>query len=194
MIESGYVDTLLAGNALAVHDIESALFGTSLDCQVRNKKNEKKKRNSRKACSQKRGMHMRAINRIRAAGSIENAVEKGILNRGIMYETVKNNVDYILAGSIRDDGPLPETIKDTLEAQEKMKELARRADMVFMLATMLHSIATGNMLPASTKTVCVDINSDAVTKLSDRGSSQAIGLITDVEFFLDKLTDMLDLE
>ncbi len=191
LIEQGYINNLLAGNALAVHDIESALFGTSLDSPIN--KGEKKEQHNFTNKENLRGMHMRAINRIRAAGSIKKAVEAGILQQGIMYEVIKNDVDYVLAGSIRDDGPLPDTITDTIKAQEKMKKIAQNSDLVLMLATMLHSIATGNLLPARIKSVCVDINTDTVTKLADRGSSQALGLVTDVELFLQSLTAKLEL-
>lgn len=192
LIKHGYINNLLAGNALAVHDIESALFGTSLDCPVNNSSN---KQDSQHFSHNRelRGMHMRAINKIRAAGSIKKAVESGVLQQGIMYEAVKNDIDFVLAGSIRDDGPLPDTITDTLKAQEKMEKIAQNSDLVLMLATMLHSIATGNLMPARVKSVCVDINTDTVTKLSDRGSSQALGLVTDVELFLQSLAAKLGL-
>lgn len=186
LIREGFVDGLLAGNALAVHDIEAALYGTSLDCPLNGEE-------CRSGDSSRHAMHLRAINKIRAAGSIEAAVAEGTLNKGIMYEAVRKNIDYLLAGSIRDDGPLPETVKNTSRAQNEMRKIARRSDMVLMMATMLHSIATGNILPASTRTVCVDINSDTVTKLADRGSAQALGLVTDVELFLDVLTDRLNI-
>ncbi len=176
LIAAGYIDCLFAGNALATHDIESALYGTSLDIPLKDE-----------AAEMSHGYHLKAINKIRKAGSIAEAVKKGILNEGIMYSAVKNNVDYVLAGSIRDDGPLPDVITDTVEAQQKMREKAAGADMVIMLATMLHAIATGNLLSADVKTVCVDINSDTVTKLADRGTGQAKGLVTDVELFLQAL-------
>ena len=182
LIQKGFVGSLLAGNALATHDIEVALYGTSLDVQVGEDKLLEGKA---------RGQHIKAINEIRKAGSIGKAVEKGVLNRGIMYELHKNNVDYVLAGSIRDDGPLPDTITDTMKAQEMMREKAQNAHLVLMLATMLHSIATGNMLPAEVKSVCVDINTDTVIQLADRGSAQATGLVTDVEMFLRALVDEL---
>ncbi|SDM16598.1 TIGR00300 family protein [Halarsenatibacter silvermanii] len=185
MIRGGYVTSLLTGNALAVHDIESAIFGTALDSCV------KERSEDGDSCEGQRGMHMRAINKIRAAGSIEEAVEKGVLDEGVMYEAVRNDVEYILAGSIRDDGPLPDTITDTMEAQQEMRRIAQNSDFVLMLATMLHSIATGNVMPARVQSVCVDINTDAVTKLADRGSAQATGMVTDVELFLNALTDEL---
>jgi len=128
--------------------------------------------------------HINAINEINRAGSIGDAVEKGVLRSGIMYECVKNNVPFVLAGSIRDDGPLPDVITDVIEAQEEMRKYVQDLDMIIMIATMLHSIATGNILPSRVKTICVDINPATVTKLSDRGSSQAVSVVTDVGAFL----------
>lgn len=126
------------------------------------------------------------------AGSIKNAVEQGILKEGVMYECIKNNVPYVLAGSIRDDGPLPDVITDVVKAQEMMRELLKGKDMVLMLSTMLHSIATGNLLPSWVKTICVDINQAVVTKLMDRGTSQALGIVTDVGVFLPMLVEELE--
>ena len=181
IIEAGYIDCLFAGNALATHDIEAALLGTSLGIDLM----------TGKATPAGHTHHLRAINEIRLAGGIEQAVKKGILTSGVMYSCVVNKVDYLLAGSIRDDGPLPGVITDTLIAQEEMRQRLRGVELVLMLATMLHSIATGNLLPASVRTVCVDINPAVVTKLSDRGSSQAIGLVSDVEWFLRELARRL---
>ena len=174
LIENGYVQLLFAGNGLAVHDIESALYGTSLGVYLEN--------NLR--ASEGHQHHLRAINEMRKAGSIKQAVEQGILKRGIFYTCVKKNVDFVLAGSIRDDGPLPDVVTDTLLAQDRMRETARGVSLALMMATTLHAIATGNLLPATVKTVCVDINPAVVTKLSDRGTFQATGLVTDVEPFL----------
>lgn len=177
LIEAGYVQVLFAGNGLAVHDIESALYGTSLGVYLDN--------NIR--ASEGHQHHLRAINEIRKAGSIRQAVDSGILKRGIFYSCVKHSVDFVLAGSIRDDGPLPDVITDTLRAQDAMREKARGVALTLMMATTLHAIATGNLLPATVKTVCVDINPAVVTKLSDRGTFQATGLVTDVEPFLRSL-------
>ncbi|MBA2388757.1 MAG: hypothetical protein H0V67_00745 [Geodermatophilaceae bacterium] len=137
--------------------------------------------------------HMRAINTIRLAGGLREAVEQGILTTGIMYEAVRKGIDLVLAGSIRDDGPLPDVITDVIEAQMRMREAVQGAGIVLMISTMLHSIATGNLLPAHVRTVAVDINPATVTKLADRGSWQAIGLVTDAELFLRELVLALDL-
>jgi lysine-ketoglutarate reductase/saccharopine dehydrogenase-like protein (TIGR00300 family) len=181
MIEKDYVQTLFAGNGLAVHDIESALFGTSLGVYL-----DKKIR-----ASEGHEHHLWAINKIRQAGGIRQAVEQALLTRGIFYTCVKKEVDFLLAGSIRDDGPLPDVVTDTLKAQDLMREKVRGVEFVLMMATTLHAVATGNLLPASVKTVCVDINPAVVTKLTDRGTFQAIGIVTDVEPFLRELCDYL---
>ncbi len=181
MIDGGYVHVLFAGNGLAVHDIEAALYGTSLGVYL-----DKKIR-----AAEGHEHHLWAINRIRRAGGIRQAVEQGILTKGILYSCVKKGADFLLAGSIRDDGPLPDVVTDTLKAQELMREKARGASLALMMATTLHAIATGNLLPASVKTVCVDINPAVVTKLTDRGTFQAIGLVTDVESFLRELCQYL---
>ncbi len=177
MIRDGYVDLLLSGNALAVHDIEISLFGTSLGMDIKT---------GRPVPGGNRH-HLYTISRIIAAGGIRAAVEKGIVKDGIMYECVKRGVPFILAGSIRDDGPLPEVITDVMVAKKEMKRALRGVDMVLMLATMLHSIAVGNLLPSTVKTVCVDVNPATVTKLMDRGTHQAIGVVTDVGLFLPLL-------
>jgi len=177
MIKEGIIDYLFAGNALAVHDIENAIYGTSLG--ISTKTGETVARGHRH--------HIYAINKINQAGSIKDAVEEGILKEGIMYECVKNEVPFVLAGSIRDDGPLPEVITDVLEAQDAMRKYVQDVDMVIMIATMLHSIAIGNILPSEVKSICVDINPSTVTKLSDRGSAQVIGIVTDVGAFLPML-------
>lgn len=179
MIKEGIIDVLFAGNALATHDIENALYGTSLGICV--KTGETVTRGHRH--------HIYAINQINQAGSIKAAVDKNILKKGIMYECVKNNVPFVLAGSIRDDGPLPDVITDILEAQDEMRKYVQDVDMVIMMATMLHSIAVGNILPSEVKSICVDINPSTVTKLSDRGSAQVVGIVTDIGAFLPILYD-----
>ncbi|NYB51194.1 MAG: TIGR00300 family protein [Methanobacteriaceae archaeon] len=177
MIREGLIDVIFAGNALATHDIESALYGTSLGICLK----------SGDAVARGHRHHIYAINQINQAGSIQGAVEQGILKEGVMYECVKNNVPFVLAGSIRDDGPLPDVITDVIDAQDEMRKYVQGVDMVLMIATMLHSIATGNMLPSKVKSICVDINPATVTKLSDRGSAQVLGIVTDVGAFLPML-------
>lgn len=181
LIRAGYVQRLFAGNALATHDIEQSLFGTSLGVHL--------ERGDLAEAGHEH--HLRAINRIRRAGGIRKAVEQGILTSGIMYECVKHNVDFLLAGSIRDDGPLPDVITDALEAQQQMRAKIRDVTFCLMIATTLHSVAVGNLLPAWVKVVCVDINPSTVIKLSDRGSFQTVGLVTDVEPFLRALVEDL---
>jgi lysine-ketoglutarate reductase/saccharopine dehydrogenase-like protein (TIGR00300 family) len=181
LIKWGYVDLLFAGNALAAHDIEYALFGTSLGVYL----------DRGTLAEHGHDNHMRAINLIRRHGNIPNAVKAGVLRRGIMYQCVKRGVDFVLAGSVRDDGPLPDVITDMVEAQRVMREKIKGVSIALMMGTMLHSIATGNMLPATVKTICVDINPTVVTKLTDRGTFQAIGLVTDIEPFLHELTTYL---
>jgi lysine-ketoglutarate reductase/saccharopine dehydrogenase-like protein (TIGR00300 family) len=178
LIQHGWVDALLAGNALAVHDIEAALLGTSLGVRVVDGRLEEHGHRN----------HMRAINAINHAGGIKGAVESGRLSTGVMYECVKANVPYVLAGSLRDDGPLPDTITDMNEAQDAYNEHLQGAGLVICLSSMLHSIATGNMLPSWVKIVCVDINPAVATKVSDRGTGQAVGVVTDVGLFLDHLS------
>lgn len=181
LIEWGYVQLIFAGNALAVHDIEQSLYGTSLGVYL-----------ERGALADEgHENHMRAINVIRSAGGIRRAVEAGVLKKGVMHRCVKHGVDFVLAGSIRDDGPLPDVITDTLAAQKLMREKVSGVTIALMMGTMLHSIAVGNLLPASVKTICVDINPSVVTKLADRGTFQAIGLVTDIEPFLRELTEFL---
>ena len=166
----GYVDVLFAGNALATHDIEQAMFGTSLGVYL-----------DREGLAEAgHEHHLRAINRIRRAGGIRQAVESGALASGVMCECIRCGVDFLLAGSIRDDGPLPEVVTDVLVAQQKMREKIRGVTFCLMVATTLHSIAVGNLLPAWVKVVCADINPSTVIKLSDRGSFQTRGLVTDV--------------
>jgi lysine-ketoglutarate reductase/saccharopine dehydrogenase-like protein (TIGR00300 family) len=182
LIENDYVQLLFAGNGLAVHDIETALYGTSLGVYL------DKKIRAREGHEH----HLWAINAIRKAGGIRQAVEQGLIQSGIFYNCVKKGVDFVLAGSIRDDGPLPDVITDTLQAQDVMREKVRGVSLALMMATTLHAIATGNLLPARVKTVCVDINPAVVTKLTDRGTFQAIGLVTDVEPFLRELSQYLN--
>src|SRR5262245_58129043 len=174
LIRDGYVNKLFAGNALATHDIEQSLFGTSLGVHLADASN----------ADAGHEHHLRAINRIRRCGSIRKAVEQGVLKSGIMYECICNDVDFVLAGSIRDDGPLPDVITDAIEAQQKMRKHIRDVTFCLMIATMLHSVAVANLLPAWVKVVCVDINPSTVIKLSDRGSWQTVGIVTDVEPFL----------
>jgi lysine-ketoglutarate reductase/saccharopine dehydrogenase-like protein (TIGR00300 family) len=182
LIRRGYVNILFAGNALATHDLEQALFGTSLGIHLE------------QGIPTEEGHehHLRAINRIRRAGGIRAAVDAGLIKSGIMYECMRHNVDFLLAGSIRDDGPLPEVITDVLEAQRQMRQLIRGVSFCLMIATTLHSVAVGNLLPAWVKVVCVDINPSTVIKLSDRGSFQTVGLVTDVEPFLRALVQEID--
>jgi len=178
LIRERYVNVVFGGNGLATHDIEMAMFGTSLGVSLS------------EGIPREGGHehHLRAINRIRRAGSIRQAVEQGLLTDGIMHACVCAGASYILAGSIRDDGPLPDVVSDTLEAQRLMRaEVRKGADLVLVLSSMLHGIATGNLLSAAVTTVCVDINPAVVTKLADRGSFQAIGLVMDVEGFLREL-------
>jgi lysine-ketoglutarate reductase/saccharopine dehydrogenase-like protein (TIGR00300 family) len=181
LIRHGWVDALLAGNALAVHDIEAALLGTSLGVRVADGRLEEHGHRN----------HMRAINAIYHAGGIAGAVASGRLRSGVMYETVRAGVPFVLAGSLRDDGPLPDTITDMNEAQDAYNEHLQGAGIVLCLSSMLHSIATGNMLPSWVKIVCVDINPAVATKVSDRGTGQAVGVVTDVGLFLDHLARKL---
>jgi lysine-ketoglutarate reductase/saccharopine dehydrogenase-like protein (TIGR00300 family) len=182
LIRMGYVNGLLAGNALAVHDVENTLMGTSLGMHVidgtlaiRGHRN-----------------HMQAINEIFKAGSLKAMVEKGILKKGIMYECIANNIPFVLAGSVRDDGPIPDVLTDVVEAQREYKKVIKDTKMVLMLSTMLHSIAVGNMLPAKVKVIAVDISQPVVTKLLDRGTSQAVGIVTDVGAFLPIVVQYLE--
>jgi lysine-ketoglutarate reductase/saccharopine dehydrogenase-like protein (TIGR00300 family) len=182
LIREGFVDGLLSGNALGVHDIESALLGTSLG--VRQSDGRQEEHGHRN--------HMRAINAIYHAGSIAAAVESGRLASGIMYETVRKGIPFVLAGSLRDDGPLPDTITDMNRAQDAYAKVLEGAGLVLCMGSMLHSIATGNMLPSWVKIVCVDINPAVATKVSDRGTGQAVGVVTDVGLFLEMLARRLE--
>jgi lysine-ketoglutarate reductase/saccharopine dehydrogenase-like protein (TIGR00300 family) len=181
LIRLGYLDVLFAGNALATHDIEQALFGTSLGVWL----------DRGLPAEEGHEHHLRAINKIRRLGGIQAAVDQGILKSGIMFECIQHKIPFLLAGSIRDDGPLPEVITDSLVAQDVMREKIRGVGFCLMTATMLHSIATGNLLPAAVKVACVDINPATVTKLADRGSHQTVGVVTDAEPFLRALVNEL---
>lgn len=181
LVQAGYVDVLFAGNALATHDIEAALFGTSLGVDL----------NKGSGVPHGHEHHIRAINTIRACGSIAAAVERGVLTGGIMHALVRAGQPYVLVGSVRDDGPLPDVYTDVIEGQRAMRAELPGVGFAIMLATMLHSIATGNILPATVPLVCVDINPATVTKLADRGSAQAVGIVTDIGLFLEQLAGEL---
>jgi len=182
-VANGFVGALLAGNAVAVHDIEASIFGTTLGMT-----------HTGEATSGGHGLHMRAINKVRGAGSIANAVQQGIVKDGIMYSCVVHDVPFVLTGSIRDDGPLPDVITDMLVAQDAMKRHTTKATMAILIATALHAIATGNMLPAFTTerdgsmrelpTICVDSSEFVVSKLKDRGTHQAFGVVTNAQDFM----------
>jgi lysine-ketoglutarate reductase/saccharopine dehydrogenase-like protein (TIGR00300 family) len=177
LIRRGWVQALLSGNALGVHDIEAALYGTSLGVRLSDGRLEEHGHRN----------HMRAINAIYRAGSVGQAVENGRLKSGVLYESVKAGVPFVLAGSLRDDGPLPDTITDMNQAQDAYAAELQGAGLVLCLGTMLHSIATGNMLPSWVRIVCVDINPAVATKVSDRGTGQAVGVVADVGLFLGLL-------
>ena len=177
LVRAGYVDCLFAGNALATHDIESSLFGTSLGVDL----------SKGSGVPHGHEHHIRAINTIRAAGSIQAAVDSGVLTGGVMHAMVQAGKPFVLVGSVRDDGPLPDVYTDVIEGQRAMRAQLPDVGFCIMVATMLHSIATGNILPASVPLVCVDINPATVTKLADRGSAQAMGIVTDIGLFLEQL-------
>jgi lysine-ketoglutarate reductase/saccharopine dehydrogenase-like protein (TIGR00300 family) len=177
LVEAGFVDVLFAGNALATHDVEAALYGTSLGVDLA----------QGKGVEHGHEHHIRAINTIRRAGSLAAAVEQGVLTRGVMHALVSARKDIVLVGSVRDDGPLPDVLTDVVEGQRAMRAQLPGVGFAIMVATMLHSIATGNLLPASVPLVCVDINPATVTKLADRGSAQAVGIVTDIGLFLEGL-------
>lgn len=181
LVRAGWVDVVFAGNALATHDAEAAMFGTSLGVSLA------------EGIPTEHGHehHIRAINAVRRAGSFGTAVEQGLLTDGIMYHLVRHGVDYVLGGSVRDDGPMPEVITDALGVQREMRARVPGVGLAIMVSTMLHSIATGNILPATVPIVCVDINPAAVTKLVDRGSIQSVGIVTDAGLFLRRLADLL---
>lgn len=177
LIREGWIQTLFAGNALATHDVEQSLYGTSLGVSIARGE----------SIEHGHEHHLRAINTIRRIGSLKEAVARGVVTSGIMYEAVKGGIDFVLAGSIRDDGPLPDVVTDVLVAQDRMREALKDVGFALCIATALHSIAVGNLLPAWVKVVCVDINPATVTKLADRGSFQTVGIVTDVEPFLRSL-------
>ncbi|XVH32325.1 TIGR00300 family protein [Haloferacaceae archaeon DSL9] len=179
LVREGYVDALSVGNGFATHDLERNLYGTSLGMNIDTLEHPRKGHKH----------HIYAISEVIRAGGIEAAVENSVVTGGVMYECVKNDVDAVIAGSVRDDGPLPDTITDAVEAQNAIRRQAHEADLVLMLATLLHSVAVGNCLPSTTKTVCVDINPATVTQLLDRGSAQAIGMVTDIGTFVPTLAD-----
>lgn len=179
LVREGYIDMLSAGNGFAVHDLERDLYGTSLGMNTETLNHP---RSGHKH-------HIYTISEIIRAGSIEQAVEDGLITSGVMYECVTNEAPFVLAGSIRDDGPLPDTITDAVEAQNAIRAQAHEADMVLMLSTLLHSVAVGNCLPSTTRVVCVDINPATVTQLLDRGSAQAVGMVTDIGTFVPMLAE-----
>jgi lysine-ketoglutarate reductase/saccharopine dehydrogenase-like protein (TIGR00300 family) len=179
LVRAGYVDALSAGNGFATHDIERNRYGTSLGVDVETMEHPRKGHKH----------HIYAISEVVRAGGIEAAVEDGLVTSGVIYECADNDVSYVLAGSIRDDGPLPDTITDTVGAQRAIREQTHEADLVLMLPTLLHSVAVGNCLPSTTRVVCVDINPATVTQLLDWGSSQAVGIVTDVGTFVPSLAD-----
>jgi lysine-ketoglutarate reductase/saccharopine dehydrogenase-like protein (TIGR00300 family) len=180
-VRRGYVQALLGGNGLAAHDIEQALLGTSLGVDLKRGVNVQGGHRH----------HLEAINRIRAAGGIARAVQQGLLSSGVMYECVRRGVPFVLAGSIRDDGPLPETLMDLLAAQREYARAIEGSDMVLMLSSMLHAIGVGNMTPAGVRLIYVDISPGVVTKLADRGSVESMGIVTDVGLFLNLLDAQL---
>lgn len=181
LVRDGWIDVLFAGNALAAHDIESAMFGTSLGIDLA------------KGANVPHGHqhHLRAINRVRRAGSIAAAVQSGLVPSGIMNACVTKPIPFVLAGSIRDDGPLPDVLSDTVAAADAMREHTAGVTVAIIVATTLHGIATGNMLPAGVATFCVDTSADTVIKLTDRGTHQAVGIVTDCEYFLSQLSRVL---
>ncbi|QLG63312.1 ornithine cyclodeaminase [Halorarum salinum] len=177
LVREGYVDAVSAGNGFAVHDMERSMYGTSLGMDVETMEHPRKGHKH----------HIYTISQVARAGGIEAAVEEGLVGEGVMYECVTNDREFVLAGSIRDDGPLPDTITDAVEAQDAIRKQAHEADLVLMLSSLLHSVAVGNCLPSTTKVVCVDINPATVTQLLDRGSAQAVGMVTDVGMFVPAL-------
>jgi lysine-ketoglutarate reductase/saccharopine dehydrogenase-like protein (TIGR00300 family) len=181
LVSEGYIDALSAGNGFAVHDLERDLYGTSLGVDTETLDHPRKGHKH----------HIYAISEIIRAGGITEAVASGLVESGVMYRCVREGVPYVLAGSIRDDGPLPDTITDAVEAQDAIREQAHEADLVLMLSTLLHSVAVGNCLPSSTRVICVDIDPATVTQLLDRGSAQAVGMVTDIGTFVPMLAEQL---
>lgn len=181
LVRAGYVDVLFGGNAIATHDIESSIFGTSLGVDL----------SKGQGVEHGHEHHIRAINLVRRSGSIAQAVQDGVIASGVMHALVSEGKDFVLVGSVRDDGPLPDVVTDVIEGQRRMRAQLHDVGFAIMVATMLHSVATGNLLPASVPLVCVDINPATVVKLADRGSSQARGVVTDIGLFLEQLADEL---
>jgi lysine-ketoglutarate reductase/saccharopine dehydrogenase-like protein (TIGR00300 family) len=177
LVQHGWVDVVFSGNALATHDIESSIFGTSLGVDLA----------AGVGVAHGHEHHIRAINAIRAAGSIKQAVDTGVLTGGVMHALVEAGKPFVLVGSVRDDGPLPDVYTDVIEGQRAMRAQLPGVGFAIMVATMLHSIATGNLLPATVPLIAVDINPATVTKLADRGSAQAVGIVTDIGLFLEQL-------
>ena len=184
IIRKGYIDVLFAGNALATHDIEFDLYGTSLGMDLC----------TGKPVSGGHKNHLYAISEVMRAGSIKRAIEDGVITGGIMYECVMRDIPFVLAGSIRDDGPLPDVITDAVVAQDEIRDHVQGCGMVLMVATLLHSVAVGNCLPSYVKTICVDINPSSLTKLMDRGTMQAIGVVSDAGTFLPLLEKQLEIQ
>ena len=180
-MRGGWVHVLFAGNGFATHDIEGAVLGTSLGVSLR----------QGVAAEHGHSNHLRVINEVRRFGSIAQAVHSGWLTSGVMYECVQGGVPFVLGGSVRDDGPLPDVITDTVAAADAMRAELEGVEVALMLASTLHAIATGNLLPAGVETYCVDINPAVVTKLADRGSHQALGIVTDTGLFVGELADRL---
>jgi arginine dihydrolase len=181
LVRAGYVSVLLAGNALAVHDVEQALYGTSLGVDL----------DSGASITGGHRHHMRAINAISRAGSLRDAVERGVLSSGVVYECIRHDVPFVLAGSIRDDGPLPDTVMDVVEAQRRYRAALANVEIVLVLSTMLHGTAVGHMLPASIPLVCVDINTSVASKVVTSGPALSVGVVTDVGLFLEQLAQRL---
>jgi len=184
IIRKGYIDVLFAGNALATHDIEYNLYGTSLGMDIC----------TGKPVTGGHKNHLYAISEVMRAGSIKKAIETGVITGGIMYECVMKDIPFVLAGSIRDDGPLPDVITDAVVAQDQIRSHVEGCGMVLMVATLLHSVAVGNCLPSFVKTICVDINPSSLTKLMDRGTMQAIGVVSDAGTFLPLLEKQLEIQ
>ena len=181
LVRGGWIDVLFAGNALAAHDIEASMFGTSLGIDLARGE----------SIPHGHQHHLRAINRIRRAGSIAEAVHQGLVTRGVMHACITKPIPFVLAGSIRDDGPLPDVFTDAVQAADAMRELVLGVTVAIIVATTLHGVATGNMLPADVATFCVDSSADTVIKLVDRGTQQAVGIVTDCEYFLNELARVL---
>jgi lysine-ketoglutarate reductase/saccharopine dehydrogenase-like protein (TIGR00300 family) len=181
LVRDGWIDVLFAGNALAAHDIEAAMFGTSLGVDLARGE----------SIPHGHQHHLRAINRVRRAGSIAEAVHQGLVTRGVMHACITKPIPFVLAGSIRDDGPLPDVFTDAVQAADAMRELVLGVTVAIIVATTLHGVATGNMLPATVSTFCVDSSADTVIKLVDRGTQQAVGIVTDCEYFLSELARVL---